>query len=110
MNFQEAQSTWRADRAHFERLGVVMPEVTTYIPDEWKRDYTLAMDAQPALFTSPNSAVPAMLTTMIDPDVFEIVFAPSKAAEILGEVRRGTWLDDTIMFPVVEATGEVSSY
>lgn len=110
MNFQEAQSTWRADRAHFERLGVFMPDVTTYIADEWRHDYTLAMDAQPALATTANSAVPALFTTMVDPDVFEILFAPSKAAEILGEVKRGTWLDDTIMFPVVEATGEVSSY
>jgi hypothetical protein len=27
-----------------------------------------------------------------------------------GEVKRGSWIDDLIFFPVVEATGEVSSY
>src|ERR1700687_115236 len=110
MNFQEAQSTWRADRAQLARLGVVRPDVTPYVPGEWRADYTLAMDAQPSLFTTANSAVPAMLTTMIDPEVFEILFAPNKATEIFAEVQRGTWLDDTIMFPVVEATGEGSSY
>jgi hypothetical protein len=68
------------------------------------------MDAQPTLQTDPNSAVPTMLTTLIDPQVYEIVFAPNKAAEILGENRKGTWLDETAMFPSVEHTGEVSSY
>jgi len=110
MNFQEAQSTWRADRAQLERAGVIMPDVTTYLPDEWRHDYTIAMDAQPTLFTTPNSAIPALFTTSVDPEVVEILFAPTKAAEILGEVQRGTWLDDLILFPVVEATGEVSSY
>jgi hypothetical protein len=68
------------------------------------------MDAQPSLMTDPNSAVPYMLTTMIDPTIFNIVFAPTQAAEIAGEVRKGTWLDQQIMFPVVEHDGEVSSY
>lgn len=110
MNHQEAVSTWRADRPRLEQLGVFLPDVHSYTPVEWKADYTLAMDAQPALTTVANSAIPAMLTTTIDPEVFEILFSPSKAAEILGEVKRGSWLDETIMFPVVEATGEVSSY
>ena len=71
---------------------------------------SMAMDA-PLLTTDPNSAVPALLTTTIDPDVFRILFSPNRAAEALGgEVKRGTWLDDVIYFPVVEATGEVSSY
>jgi hypothetical protein len=39
------------------------------------------------------------------------LFSPNKAAEALGgEVKRGDWLQDIIYFPVVEATGEVSSY
>lgn len=110
MNVQQSVATWRADRAHFEDLGIIMPEVQGYVTPELKRDYTLAMDAQPTLFTDANSALPAMLTTLIDPDVFEILFAPSRAADILGEKKKGTWLDDTALFPVAEATGEVSSY
>jgi hypothetical protein len=70
----------------------------------------MAMDAQPTLTLAPNSAVPAFLTTMIDPQVFKVLFAPNRAAIIMGEVRKGTWLDETIMFPTIEYTGEVSSY
>ncbi|MBO0738563.1 MAG: hypothetical protein J2P48_18655, partial [Alphaproteobacteria bacterium] len=65
----------------------------------------------PPLWTDPNSGVPMMLTSTIDPDVFRVLFSPNKAAEAMGgEVKRGSWLDDIIFFPVVEATGEVSSY
>jgi len=110
MNLQEAMAAWNADKAHLAARGAVLDDVRAYIPEEFKRDFRLAMDAQPTLTTDPNSAVPAFLTTMIDPAVFRILFAPNRAAIILGEVRKGTWLDQTAMFPVVEHTGEVSSY
>ncbi len=111
MNRSEAAVQWAADRQHLESLGVTMPGVNSYLPDEYVRDYRLAMDAQPALSsTDPNSAIPTIFTTMVDPKVFEGLFAPNKAATIMGEERRGTWVDDTILFPIVEATGEVSSY
>ena len=113
MNIHEAVATFRADRARLEEFGVAWQpgaEPSGYATDEVKRDYRLAMDALPTLTTDPNSGVPAMLTTLIDPQVYEVLFAPSKAAEIIGEVRKGTWLDQTAMFPVAEATGEVSSY
>jgi hypothetical protein len=61
--------------------------------------------------TDPNSAIPAMLTTAIDPDVIRVVFAPLQMAEIMGGERKaGDWLEETRLFPVVEETGEVSSY
>lgn len=111
MNLQEGTQRWNADKARFAALGVHLPDVKFYTPDNWKRDYTLAMDAIPALTSgNPNSAVPALLTTLIDPQVFRILFAPNKAVEILGEVKKGTWLDETAMFPTVEHVGEVSSY
>jgi len=110
MNFQEARSTFQADKPLHESRGVVMPLVTSYIPEGWKMNFNLAMDAQPSLSTDPNSAVPAMLTTMIDPQIYEILFSPNKAAIIFGEQKKGTWLDETTMFPTVEHTGEVSSY
>lgn len=110
MNFQEAQTAFRAHVAMHEANGAYFPSVKSYLPDEFKRDFTLAMDAQPGLSTDPNSAVPMMLTTMIDPAVYKVLFSPNKAAEIITEQRKGTWLDDTIMFPQVEHVGEVSSY
>jgi len=109
-SFDQARAEWEAVRPHFEKAGVVLPDVKAFLCEDWKRDHTLAMDAIPGLFTDPSSAVPAMLTTMIDPTIYEILFTPNKAAQIFGEVRKGTWLDETIMFPQVEHTGEVTSY
>jgi len=110
MNFAEAKAQFQKDRKWFEERGVITPSVQAYVPDGFGTNFELAMDALPALTTDPNSAVPSMLTTFIDPAVYEIVFAPVKAAEVLGEQRKGDWLTDTAMFPVVEHTGEVSSY
>lgn len=109
-DFHEAAAQWAADKPMHERNGIYMPDVRAYAYDAAKDDYTVAMDAQPTLQTDPNSSIPYFLTTMVDPTIIEILFAPTVAAEIAGEVRRGTWLDQQIMFPVVESTGEVSSY
>ena len=113
MNLQEAVRTFAMDKARHMELGVSWEpgaEPKAYVPDEFRRNWPMALDAMPTLTTDPNAGIPAMLTTLIDPQVYEILFAPNKAAEILGENRKGTWLDDTAMFPVVEHTGEVSSY
>ncbi len=109
-NIAEARAAWNADRGHFEKRGLILPHVLSYVPEGWGMDFGMAMDAQPALATDPNASVPAMLTTMIDPEIIRIVFAPNEAANIFGEEKKGTWLDETAMFPVVEHTGEVSSY
>jgi hypothetical protein len=42
--------------------------------------------------------------------VVRILQAPNKGSEILGEQKKGTWVDQTIFIPVVENTGEVSTY
>jgi len=120
MNLQEAIAVWRADQAHLAERGIFLPDVIGYVPDGYGHNYQLAMDAaaeiqmatdaQPTLTTAPNSAVPFQLTNFIDPKVFKILFAPNNATKILGETKKGTWLDDTALFPVVEHTGEVSSY
>ena len=109
-NYKEAQAAWLEDAAQLADHGIVVPGCTTYTPDDWKRNSDLAMDAQPTLVTSPSGAIPALLTTSIDPTVTHVLFTPSKAEEILGTVRKGTWLDETMLFPMVENTGEVSSY
>jgi hypothetical protein len=122
MNLQESIAAWRADQAHLAERGVHLPDIIGYIPDGFRQNFQLAMDAaargelaiamdaQPTLTTAPNSAVPFQLTNFIDPKVFKILFSPNKAAMILPEVKKGTWLDDTALFPVIEHTGEVSSY
>ena len=49
----------------------------------------LAQDA--ALITSQNAAVPAELTSYIDPAVIEILTAPRNARKIFPEVKKGDW-------------------
>ena len=108
--YAEAQSAWNKQKARFAALGAIAPDVISFLPEPFRRDFNLAMDAQPALATAPNSAIPALLTSFMDPQVYEILFAPSRMSVILGEVKKGDWLMDTAFFPTVEHTGEVTSY
>lgn len=113
-----------------DEYGVSFPGAMDWMPDgpqgtasPWRRSDAVAMDqmptelraglafdAQPPLVTAPNSAIPWFLTAFIDPALIRVLVAPSKAAEIFGEVRKGNWIDETAMFTLVERTGEVSSY
>lgn len=71
----------------------------------------MAMDAAYPLVTNANSGIPAMLSTYIDPKLVEILVAPMKAAQAAGgEVKKGDWTTRTAMFPVIESTGEATSY
>lgn len=111
MNLQEARALFVADRPLLEARGIHLPyTVNRYRTEAEKRDIAIAMDAQPGLATDPNSAIPAILTTTIDPEVIRVLMAPLAFGEILGERQAGNWIEDTRMFPVVEMTGEVSSY
>ncbi len=116
MNRQEAINQWNELKGVYASKGLIVPGVKMFVPDEWKEgNFSLdqiAMDAAAGtLVTDPNAAIPAMLTTAIDPDVIRVVFAPLQMAEIMGGERKaGDWLEETRMFPVVEETGEVSSY
>lgn len=78
---------------------------------EKERGGLLAMDAQPELVTISNSGIPAFLSTYIDPKIIEVLVKPMKAVEIVGEeTKKGDWTLETAMFPLVESTGQVSSY
>lgn len=78
---------------------------------EKERGGLLAMDAQPELVTISNSGIPAFLSTYIDPKIIEVLVHPMKAVEIIGdETKKGDWTMETAMFPLVESTGQVSSY
>ena len=99
------------DLAVFEsEWGITFPGAVDFIKPEWKGNFNLAMDAQPTLITTASSGIPAFLTTFIDADILRILTAKNAAAEIIGEVRKGSFVDTVAMFPVVEHTGEVSSY
>jgi hypothetical protein len=94
------------DAARLERDWGIITMAEDYMPD----DLRLAMDAQPPLVTLPNASIPGFFTQLVDPEVVRILQTPNKGAEILGEQKRGTWVDQTIFIPVVENTGEVSTY
>lgn len=110
----EARAAFMADRPYLERSGIAwMPGVEpyAYLPTAAGGTLQMAMDAIPALSTGANAGIPTMLTTFIDPEVYEIVFAPLVATEIFGdERRRGDWTLRTSMFPVSEQAGEVTAY
>jgi hypothetical protein len=110
MNTQTFKAEFQADKAMLAERGVILYGVEMYTPPAWKGNIQLAMDAQPVLATDPNSAIPALLTTVIDPDLIRVLFAPLAFADILGERKKGDWLTETELFPVIEHTGEVSTY
>lgn len=90
--------------------GVVFPGAMDFLPENVRHDFNLAMDAQPSLVTVSNAGIPAFLTNFIDPDFIRVLVTPMKAAQIIGENKKGDWTTLTAQFPVVESTGEVSSY
>lgn len=71
----------------------------------------MAMDAAYPLITAASAGIPAMLSTIIEPGQIEVLLSPTKAAEAVGYERRmGDWRQKTIMFPMIEITGEATSY
>lgn len=116
MNIAEAQATLRAELAYMHARGIRYEpgtEPLLYVSEDPERGapFSVAMDALPTLATEASSGVPMFFTNFVDPEVYEILFAPLKVAELLGgETQRGTWTDISAMFPVAESTGETSSY
>lgn len=70
----------------------------------------IAMDAQPGMVTMSNAAIPGFLTNYVDPELIRVLVTPMKAAEIYGETKKGDWTTLSTTFPIVESTGQVSSY
>lgn len=104
--------------AELARIGVVLPygvtDVTTptaQYPSVHAQSY--AMDAanfNPTLVGSGNSGVPSFLTTYVDPKVIEVLVAPMKAAELVGETKKGDWTTLTAAFIQAEPTTKVATY
>lgn len=96
-----------------DNFGIVADSVRGMLEDA---DYAkgrhalMAQDAQSPLITTSNAGIPAYLTNYLDPQVIKILTTPMKASEIYPEAKKGDWTTMTAQFPVVENTGEVSSY
>lgn len=84
-----------------------------YLQDAWLAEdngFAMALDAQPTLITVSNAGIPAYLQNLLDPEVVRVITEPMRAAEIFGERKKGDWTTLTTQFPVVEATGQITSY
>jgi len=120
MNLQEARAKFASDARRFHSMGVSFPNVQSYIPAGWGENVEmafdgleglrLAMDANPGITTVANTGIPVWLTTMIDPEVYEVLFSPLEATSIFDEVQKGDWTLNSVMFPTIEHTGETSAY
>jgi hypothetical protein len=95
---------------HSKRWGIDFPDCKGFLRPEWRHDFNMACDAQPQLVTVASSGIPAYLSFYLDPDVLHILTAKNEAANIFGEEQKGSWIDSTAIFPVVERTYEVASY
>ena len=93
-----------------KHFGIVFPGAMDYLPDDFRADYGLAMDAAGPLVTVSNAGIPGYLLNYIDPELTRVLTTPMQGAVILGESKKGDWTTLTATFPVVESTGEVSSY
>lgn len=95
-----------------QEFGIHLGSVKGGLTDSIKRQLAadMAMDAQPTLVTTSNSGIPFFLANYFDPDLIEVLVTPNKAAVIFGEAKKGDWTTRTGIFPIVERTGEVSSY
>lgn len=99
----------------FERRGLILAnhkyQLLTDSVREQIANGSLAMDAQPGLFTAPSAGVLSMFTTYVDPKVIDVLFAPMKGALVAGsEVKKGNATDTSIVFNQVESTGVVAAY
>jgi len=91
-------------------FGIVFGGAKDYLPANYRHDYGMAMDSAGPLVTVSNSGIPGYLINFIDPDLTRVLTTPMQGAAILGEAKKGDWTTLTGTFPVVESTGEVSSY
>jgi len=122
----QGRSLFREHQKALVNKGIYLPYgMQRYLTDAEKASGRIAMDiamdapnppiaamgALPGpLSSDPNAALPWMLTSAIDPEIIRVLFSPLDFPEILGERKAGDWTEQTRFFPLVEATGEVSSY
>lgn len=93
-----------------QEWGIHLAQDAEFLPREYRRNFAMAVDAQPTLVTTANSGIPGWLASYVDPEVIRIVQTPNKGAEIFGEEKQGDWTTETATFMVVENTGEVAPY
>lgn len=96
--------------AQLAAKGVILPHGVQNISTP-SSDYAMdAADLTPHLVGTANAGIPSYLTTFVDPKVIEVLVAPMKAAEIVGESKKGDWTTLTAAFIQAEPTTRVATY
>lgn len=72
------------------------------------KKHNMGMDSD--LVTSPNSAIPALFNTFVDPKTIDVLVAPMRMAEVYPEIKKGDWVTSSAVFPMLESTGETTTY
>lgn len=96
--------------AQLARAGVILPHGVANVSTPVSEYAMDAADLTPHLVGTPNSGIPTYLTTYVDPKVIEVLVAPMKAAELVGESKKGDWTTLTAAFIQAEPTTKVATY
>lgn len=102
-----------ADLRYFERkYGVHLgyDEKVVILTQQALMNFDAQISAQPGLVSTPSGGIPWYLSNYMDPKIIEVIFAPNKGKDIMGEAKKGDWTTNTATFMLTENTGEVSSY
>lgn len=96
--------------AQLARAGVVLAPGVKDISTPVSQYAMDAASLTPTLVGTPNAGIPSFLTTYVDPKVIEVLVAPMKAAEIVGESKKGDWTTLTATFIQAEPLTKVATY
>jgi hypothetical protein len=96
--------------AQLARAGVVLPNSVTDVSTPSNQYAMDAASLTPTLVGTPNAGIPTFLTTYVDPKVIEVLVAPMKAADLVGESKKGDWTTLTATFIQAEPLTKVATY
>lgn len=92
------------------RAGVVLPGSVTNVSTPVSQYAMDAASLTPTLVGTPNAGIPTFLTTYVDPKVIEVLVAPMRAADLVGESKKGDWTTLTAAFIQAEPLTKVATY
>lgn len=92
------------------RAGVILPASVTNVSTPSGSYAMDAADLTPHLIGAANSGIPSFLTTYVDPKVIDVLVAPMKAAELVGESKKGDWTTLQATFIQAEPLTKVVTY
>lgn len=96
--------------AQLRQRGIVLPAGVKNVSTP-ASDYALdAANLNPTMATTANAGIPNYLTTYVDPSVIDVLVSPMKAAELVGESKKGDWTTLVAAFITAEPTTRVASY